>query len=82
MGPLYRDTITRHKKNLAGWQKIWRGKKKKEITLFIKLISFLVKVPCRLPSFKVLLFSFLFFCIMCPYRAPAPLFCPVIVNVF
>ena len=32
------------------------GKKKKEITLFIKLISFLVKVPCRLPSFKVFFF--------------------------
>lgn len=45
--------------------------KKKEITLFIKLISFLFKVPCRLPSFKAFfLFAFLYNVpVSCP-RAP------------
>ena len=59
MGPLYRDTITRDKKKNPCWMaKDIEGQKKKYITLFIKLISFLFKVPCRLPSFKVFFFWF------------------------
>ena len=46
-------------------------KKKKEITLFIKLISFLFKVPCRLPSFKAFfLFAFLYNVPVSRPRAP------------
>ena len=46
--------------------------KKKEITLFIKLISFLFKVACRLPSFKAFFCLFVFLYnvpVSCP-RAP------------
>ena len=59
MGPLYRDTITRHKKKKPCWMaKDIEGQEKKEITLFIKIISFLVKVPL---SFAILQGSFVFF---------------------